>query len=540
MASEVDELARAGIDAYERGEYAVELEIWKKVAVLDPDDPHWQSNLAQAFANVGKFEQAAILFQYAMSLPRPPSAAFNNYVAMLATLGAPTSELLPLIVLALEASEGYDYFQRHLANLAAAVALADRPADEVVWSTVRERALAFLERHNDRTPEHENFVKRCITAYANYQPFKVALAQQDWSAASHALSHLELIFSGSEFEKVELARIRAFRPLLETAAEFLALLDKVGSGVGLQPSELLECLAKLREQLIAAASNSGSYGSHTFLDLVGWSMAELMRQCRWLAAPSSIYDADAHATPNAQLAALSRTPYAELGEMLQATLLCSNRTMRRTSQRLGIIRSPVEREEALSKAWQAFRMTAHAIASEYRGVSTHLTREMLGWNIAPRDRLMRDVERFRSFIESRAHQDLFVHGKPYEQIARALLLAFLKERGFAEVPLRGGRVDILAVTRDAISIIEVKIWRGPRTYLDGLAELREYVAANAVPGLASSLYLVLDPTAAKRARKYIDSLARPEGIDVVVVDIRPQAPSKMGIVDRQRQREEAP
>jgi len=127
---------------------------------------------------------------------------------------------------------------------------------------------------------------------------------------------------------------------------------------------------------------------------------------------------------------------------------------------------------------------------------------------------------------------VYVQGKPQEHVARAILLAFLQERGFAEVPIRGGKVDVLLLSRDATFVLELKIWRGVQYYSDGIAELREYVANNSIPDLAAAMYIVLDPTATGRARQHVESSPRQEDIDIVVVNINPQAPSQKGAQKR--------
>ncbi len=528
-------LIENGLAAYERGEYAREVEIWKAVTTREPANPHWHANLAQAFANVGAVEQAEILFHYAMSFSPPPSAAFNNYVGMLARIGESTSKLLPLLIIALEASETYEHFQRHLVNVAAAFALADSPATDDVWATVRKKSLQILERAGDKTRDHDQFVEDCVRMFAKYQPFKVALEQQNWQAAAGALDTLELQFEEWRFSgQQEAARIRHFKPLIGGAAKLFAALGKLGSDAEYPPMEFHRDISETYDLFQDLARVAGIYGSRTFLDTLGWSVAELYRQSQWVSDPSIEYDLEAHVTPSSHLLNLSRSGYSELGEMLHALLASFNRTIRRASQRMTAVRSASERTEMLEHTWRALRVTAHGIVGEYRGLSEVLGREMLGWNTPPRDRLLRDIQRFKSFVEARIYPDFYVHGKPYEQVGRAVLLAFLRDRGFSEVPLRGGRVDVLVVHREVTFVVELKVWRGPQYHEDGIAELREYVECDAVPDLGGVAYLVLDPTESGKASEYVEATEKPENVDVVVVRINPSAPSHKGRKKRQR------
>jgi tetratricopeptide (TPR) repeat protein len=530
----LSQLIESGIAAYERGEYAREVDIWKAVAARDPQNPHWHANLAQAFANVGRVEQAEILFQYAMSFSPPPSAALNNYVAMLARLGGSTSQMLPLLVLALERSETYQHFERHLLNVAAAIALGDRPASEGVWLAVRENCLAILDRAHDKTSAHEEFVDDVVRMFARYQPFKVSLERQDWAAASGTLSTLEQEFAQWRLGQNEVARIRHFRPLLSGSVALFEALQKLGSDAEYPPPDFHGEVSSAYEQLQAVEKAAGMFGSRTFLDIVGWSLAELHRQSAWLVEPSSEYDTEAHATPSSHLLDLSRSGYSELGEMLHALLAVFNRTIRRASQRRGSARSPSERRGIHEEAWRAIRISVHGIVGEYRGLSEVLAREMLGWNAPPRDRLSRDVERFKSFVEARTYPDFYIQGKPQEQIGRAVLLAFLRDRGFSEVPMRGGRVDVLVVHREVTFVVELKVWRGPQYHEDGIAELQEYVANGAVPDLGGMTYIVLDATESGKAVEYVEGNKRPENVDVVVVRINPSTPSRKGRESRRK------
>jgi hypothetical protein len=531
---DLQRLIRDGLAAYERGEYAREVEIWKLMTTREPTNAHWHANLAQAFANVGAVEQAEILFHYAMSFVPPPSAAFNNYVAMLARLGEPASEMLPLLVVALEASETYEHFQRHLVNVAAAFALADEPATDDVWTMVRKKSFEILRRADDMTSDHEEFVEDCARLFAKYQPFKIALEQQNWEAAVGTLDTLERQFEQWTFGQQEVTRIRHFRPLLAAAATLFDALRKLGSDAEYPRMEFHRDISKTYKVFQGLAKVAGVYGSTTFLDTLGWSVAELYRQSHWIVVPSSEYDSDAHVTPSSHLLNLSRSGYSELAEMLQALLAGFNRTIRRASQRMNAVRSASERTEILEHAWRALRVTAHGIVGEYRGLTEILGREILGWNTAPRDRLSSDIRRFKSFVEARVYADFYVHGRPHEQVGRAVLLAFLRDRGFSEVPLRGGRVDILVVHREVTFVVELKLWRGPQYHEDGIAELKEYVENVAVPDLGGVTYLVLDPTESGRASEYVEANVKPENVDVVVVRINPPTPSQKGAEKRRR------
>src|SRR5207245_11729038 len=107
--------------AHEHDNHADKVEIWKRVAILEPDHPYWQANLAHAFACLGNGEQAEILFRSVIEVAPNVSQAYNNYGNLLAERGVPLDALLPFFILALETSETYPHFQRHLMNICASV-----------------------------------------------------------------------------------------------------------------------------------------------------------------------------------------------------------------------------------------------------------------------------------------------------------------------------------------------------------------------------------------------------------------------------------
>lgn len=532
----IEELIRQGVAFYQAGEHVREVEIWKQVATLEPENPHWHANLAQAFAMTENFVQAEILFEFAMSFPRPPSAAVNNYVAMLANQGASVTDMLPLLVVALETSETYEHFQRHLLNVCAAIGLADSVANAPPWSIVRERSLAFLVRHKDADAEHVQFVEQCVDRFARYGAFRSALASQDWPAAVRALDEIEREFGAWAHGTKEVQRIAYFRPLVSAAVKIFGILGTVDSEADFSPAQLHARMSEAHAELSALARFVGVLGSSSFIDLLGWFCAEVIRQTRWFLSPGEAYDASAHSVPNAVLAELAETAYAELAEMLQGVLLAFNRAVRRAAERYSVVRSDEERADVISSTWRSMRAATHGFVSEYAGLSDVIGREMLGWNTSPFDRLRKDLARFKSFVESRGHSDFYVSGKPQEQIGRLVLLAFLRDLGFKEVPVRGGRVDVLTIQRDKVFVVETKIWRGAQYHDDGILELTEYIAGDAIPKFGGACYVVFDATKGGAATEHVKAAGAIPGIDVVVVNIRPPTPSKKGAVKRSSQR----
>jgi hypothetical protein len=140
---------------------------------------------------------------------------------------------------------------------------------------------------------------------------------------------------------------------------------------------------------------------------------------------------------------------------------------------------------------------------------------------------------FKDFVERQAYRDIIQNGKPQESVARGLLQAFLTERSYREVPVRGGQTDLIVPIRNGRILYETKIWRGPEYFEQGLREIGEYVKGeNDDKNLRAVYYVVFDPTKTKQASNYIkekDLTKDIMGVDleIISVDLNPGKPSKI-------------
>jgi len=144
------------------------------------------------------------------------------------------------------------------------------------------------------------------------------------------------------------------------------------------------------------------------------------------------------------------------------------------------------------------------------------------------------LEEFVSLIERQLHTDLTEDGPPQEKFLRGYLQAFLPSRSYREVPVRGGRSDILVHLPQGRLLFETKIWRGESSYNGGLAEISEYIhGENSDRGLLAAFYLLGDPTPSHSATKHIGAkrtLVRVAGFptEVYIIDLSPPTPSAKG------------
>lgn len=140
-----------------------------------------------------------------------------------------------------------------------------------------------------------------------------------------------------------------------------------------------------------------------------------------------------------------------------------------------------------------------------------------------------EMRRFKALVERQLSKDILAasEGGPRERFARAVLQAFLPERGYREVEVRGGYSDLLVFTKQGRFLYEAKIWRGPVYYRKGLQKLGDYIVGeDDNQELLGAFYVVFDPTRTKRAWRYLGnafSIEVVEGreVDVIAIDLSP-------------------
>ena len=126
----------------------------------------------------------------------------------------------------------------------------------------------------------------------------------------------------------------------------------------------------------------------------------------------------------------------------------------------------------------------------------------------PLETAKKELIAFRNEVERQAWKDIFVQGKPQqkgkpqENIARALLQIFLKNRSYREVPVRGGKTDILSFQKGGRLLYETKIWRGEEYHKQGLREIEEYIKGEE-DELLAVFYVVFDPTKSNRSKSFL-------------------------------------
>jgi len=140
---------------------------------------------------------------------------------------------------------------------------------------------------------------------------------------------------------------------------------------------------------------------------------------------------------------------------------------------------------------------------------------------------------FKDYIERQAWKDIFVNEKPQENIARSLLQAFLSNRSYREVPVRGGRTDILSFQKNGRLLYETKIWRGQKYHTQGLREIEEYLKGEGnTEDFIGVFYVIFDSTKSHVSKSYLKSDLAIEQVGIytiyiITICLAPLQPSKI-------------
>lgn len=202
-----------------------------------------------------------------------------------------------------------------------------------------------------------------------------------------------------------------------------------------------------------------------------------------------------------------------------------------TLEEIELYRSVGERIKTRGEetGWSGRDVRAESVLEEF--IREHPALDILR-RLPPDESARREVLAFRSWVERQAYKDIHCSGSPQENIARALLQAYLQGRSYREVPVRGGQTNILVFTKNGRFLYETKIWRGPAYHAQGIREIDEYIAGeDDDQELSGVFYIVFDPTRSMRAREYtggdVSSVdVHGHKVEVIVVNVAPPTPSK--------------
>ncbi|HEX9929503.1 MAG TPA: hypothetical protein VGB02_13275 [Pyrinomonadaceae bacterium] len=195
------------------------------------------------------------------------------------------------------------------------------------------------------------------------------------------------------------------------------------------------------------------------------------------------------------------------------------------------IEPPLEEMLAFSRDLLRLQKTLESNAAQTLDKITQLLENQFVNTTEDTKTAQETVLSFKQYFERQTYKDIYVNDNPQENIARAILQAYLVPRSYREVPVRGGRTDILAFTKSGRFLYETKIWRGGEYYKQGLRELEEYLEGEKGDDLLDVFYIIFDPTKNNQAADYVGSEFRTikildKNVSVVIIKVWLPTPSK--------------
>jgi tetratricopeptide (TPR) repeat protein len=531
-ARKIKQLERQALEAHQAKRYAEETQTWRKLHELLPNDDQVLSNLASAEMLAGNLAEALKLFDRVLRRSPQLARALNNRAGLRLRLGADLHELFPDFLRAVELAASTEEFAWHSINLCQSAAFGSDNGAPELFDTLDERLMSLIDR---RFPEalcdgQKAFFRKFIGAYREIAQYRKAIAERHWSKAEAYLRNAQTSFRDAGLDNFARGGNAILEDLL-LCKQVFGLLESIAAdqllgpeGARVQASQIQRAIETTRLTELASMQRRLFQVLNAFLVL-------FTKQLAYLAAPTGEYQpSDASAET---LMWLTGSSFRRIGDDLLGITSFVERRCRELSNIAGQLASSSGVRRVAFDEWSKLALYVHSRVLDLRDVDAGLARAALGWTEDPLGRVRADLHEFRAFVERQAHADLFVGEKPQENIARALLQASLSGRSYREVPVRGGRSDVLFFERDGQRLlIETKIWRGPDYHEQGKRELSEYIEGENDDGkLLGAFYVVFDATDSARAVEHEGSPVTTTRIgnttlETVIVRVRPPQPSQ--------------
>ena len=317
---------------------------------------------------------------------------------------------------------------------------------------------------------------------------------------------------------------------LTLCREIVGTLEQLTQDPSLTPERVCDRFDLLLGTVRSLWKEGNDSALNQLVNILGWFLSGCKDVLKYLANPAFLYKEDGE--PRDQIVRLSSDYFVEIGRDLTGFLEFAHRQCITLSETTKSAASAEIIRTRRDEAWSRLVLFTHALTFNFANIDTTLANGILGWNVSARDEARLEVQKFKLFVERQAHRDVFVDGKPQENIARSLLQAFLTPRSYREVKVRGGSSDLLAFSKNGRFLYETKIWRGPDYYTQGLRELEEYmIGEDDDEALKGVFYIVFDPTKSQSAIKFLGGVMSTvtigkKDVDVCIVNLCPPQPSK--------------
>ena len=421
-------------------------------------------------------------------------------------LGVPPKFVAPHFIQALEFSEDADEFYRHLLNACNSVVYGfDDPTEaDAALDVLADCVLRLIEQRSEPEYRHNNrgYLTRLIDVYRHMAQFRSFFAHAEWALAKGELDLARRGFRQMGLENA-VRGLTSIQATFELARSISAYVENIADGLYKEPGAALAKCIDLQKQCNVRKNQPDKYPMFerlqkllaAFLDGIAMALTYLSGQ------RSSFIGLQDQCSI---IQALSVDYFSNLGKDLLTALSAVDKICSGVAIMVNRRASPDLTHDDKYAAWRTICLLLNGLHLDFRAIDIALARGYLGWVYDPRQECKRIVQGFKTFIERQAWRDLYVGGAPQENIARALLQAYLIPRNDREIFVKGGRSDILMFERDRRCIFEMKIWRGQSYFNTGLSEIEQYIEGEGDDGrLRCAFYIILDPTMTDRAVGYV-------------------------------------
>jgi tetratricopeptide (TPR) repeat protein len=530
---QVENFRQEAFAAHREGKHFEESIAWRKVRLCLPGDGEVLSNLASSEMLSGNLNEALVLFDQALEIDPSLSRAIHNRASLRLRMGADLQALFPDFQLALEYAASSEEFCWHAISLCRCAAFGSDRGALVLFNKIQDQIFTYIDHRapdQDRAPL-KKFFQNLVLGYRDVSKYRMALAQRRWFDAQAFLQSAEKIFRDAGLKNFANG-INGTKEDLQLCKQVFAILEDIAIIPAIDVNDALKKSLELQETIESTKLGNAAAMQHRLFCILNAFLTLFRTQLAYLANPTASYlPSDSSAET---LMWLTESSFRSIGDDLLGIATFAEKRCRSLSYTAGMKASRAGVDRAKADETAKLALYVHSRLLDLEEVDAGLARAAMGWTQDPLSRVRGDLHEFRAFIERQAHCDLFVSGKPQENIARALLQASMNARSYREVPVRGGRSDILLFEcSDQRILIEAKIWRGASYHEQGKLELAEYILGENDDGhLLGAFYVVFDPTESARSVEHEGAPVTIKEVgniklETVLVRVKPQQPSRM-------------
>jgi tetratricopeptide (TPR) repeat protein len=530
---EVERFREEAFAAHRTGRHFDESIAWRKVHLHFPEDGEILSNLASSEMMVGNLAESLLLFDRALEIQPTLSRAIHNRASLKLRMGTELQVLFPAFQSALLHATSSDEFCWHSVSLCRCAAFGSDRGALTLFNTVRDEIFAYIEHRapiQDREPLKLYF-ENLIQGYVEVSKYRMALAEKRWFEAQSCVQSAEKIFRGGGLNNFA-DGVNGIREDLQLCRQVFELLEDIATTPVLDINEALKKSQQILTTIESTKLGNAAAMQHRLFCILNSFLTLFRTQLAYLADPKKPYMPSDWSAES--LMWLSGSSFRSIGDDLLGITTFTEKRCRSLSANAGMKASIAGVNRAKADETAKLALYVHSRLLDLEQVDVGLARAAMGWTQDPLGRVRADLHEFRAFVERQAHCDIYVSGKAQENIARALLQASMNARSYREVPVRGGRSDIIFFEFDNKRIlIEAKIWRGASYHEQGKLELAEYIAGeNDDYQLLGAFYVVFDPTESARSIEHEGApITMSEvgniKIETVLIRAKPPQPSRI-------------